>query len=484
MKIETADRRPCAKKNALELRRTHYSLGTGPGTYLSQYRHDYPGYPFDNLSPLGDSVTARKSTFKFGDYICPYTTTTGDQIKGAGTGTPSKLDASVKNDLRKSHFNLGSNNPDLISEYREEYYKKPFDPSSPLKSDLRTSSYVFGSDFPDYLTEHKDRYTAPKLPIINPYKVNTAMLQKNNYNFGNDKSPWISTQNHDYTPKPLSEPYKDKNNKLDSLKFGDDGPTGNTIYRTTYVPKPINPPKLSMETLKDLRSSHFGLGSGDNDMNTVYSLDYTKPELEKNEEMDPLRLRKSHWNIGEKYPTYDNYDTTYRVVHTPKKRIINEINPIKNKSSILKSGPGLWESEFKGNYTPIEGDPFDKNLLNKIMNDNRGVHWGLGDQKGDYSTTSGDAYRYDPNLAPGARGRLNQSMKNDLRNCHYKLGYSDEPNKSTYEVNYIPRELEAKLGRDPGLRKSQVNIGGGPFTGDSTYHEDYVPKELPDIFDC
>ena len=118
------------------------------------------------------------------------------------------------------------------------------------------------------------------------------------------------------------------------------------------------------------------------------------------------------------------------------------------------------------------------------MNDNRGVHWGLGDQRGDYTTTSGDAYRYDPNLAPGARGRLNQSQKNDLRNSHYQLGYSDQPNKSTYEVNYIPRELEPKTGKDPGLRKSQVNLGGGPFKGDSTYHEDYVPKELPDIFDC
>ena len=54
--------------------------------------------------------------------------------------------------------------------------RKTFDPSSPLKSDLRTLSYVFESDFPDYLTEYKDRYTAPKLSIINPYKVNTVIL--------------------------------------------------------------------------------------------------------------------------------------------------------------------------------------------------------------------------------------------------------------------------------------------------------------------
>ena len=485
MKIETEERIPYAKKNARELTRTHYYLGTNRQNYLTQYKHDYPPYPLDSLSPLGDSVSLRKSSFKLGDYICPYTTTTGEQSKSILYGSPAKLDLNVKNDLRRSHFHLGSNKPDLISEYREEYYKKPFEKNNEMKNDLRRTNYVFGSDFNDYLTEHNDRYTVPKLPIVSENTINTAMLQKKNYNFGNDKSPWISTQNHDYVPKPLSEPFKVNNLKLSNFKFGDSGQTGSTIYRETYVPKPIHPNILSKDLKNDLRKHHFGIGSGPSDMNTIYSLDYTKPEMEKNIEVDSKELRKSNWNIGEKYPTYDNYETTYKVVHTPKYRIINKIDPLKNsQSSINLKGPGMYETEFKANYIPLEGDPYDKNLLNNMIKDIRGVHWSLGNQNNDYSTTAGDAWKYDPNLAPFARGKLNQSMKNDLRKSHYQLGYINQPNKSTYESNYIPRELNARSFKDPGLRKSQVNLGNGPFKGDSTYREDYVPKELPDIYDC
>ena len=64
MKIKNEERIPCAKKNARELTKTHYSLGTNRQNYLTQYKHDYPPYPFDSLSPLGDSVALRKSSFK------------------------------------------------------------------------------------------------------------------------------------------------------------------------------------------------------------------------------------------------------------------------------------------------------------------------------------------------------------------------------------------------------------------------------------
>ena len=66
------------------------------------------------------------------------------------------------------------------------------------------------------------------------------------------------------------------------------------------------------------------------------------------------------WKI---YPTYDNYETIYKVVHSLKYIIINKIHPLNNThSSINFKGPWMYET----NYIPLERDPYDKNLLNNI----------------------------------------------------------------------------------------------------------------------
>ena len=378
---------------------------------------------------------------------------------------------------------MGSNDPTLKTEYQDEYIKKPSMEQPKMTNDLRSTNYVLGSDHPDYLTEHQDRFKKPPLQK-NDANISTAELQKSHYHFGSDKAPWMSTQNHDYVPKPLSEPYPyGKDLAKTNFKFGDDDPTKSTIYRDTYVKKPINPAGLDKELVTDLRRHHFGLGNvpyGD-ELNTIYLQDYTPQDLTANTPLDDRLLRGSHWDIGEKVPFTGNYDTTYNVTHTPKKRI-ESAKIQKHKSNIAWSGPGQWETEFKANYIPMkaEGNPFMGDFVKDIKN----AHWGLGDNIPDYTTTFGDAYKYDPNAALKARGGLGKGLIDDLKKTHYKLGYGDPVNKSTYEANYIPLGMETTYGKDPNLMKNNIPFGELPFQGDTTYRVEYIPKPLPDIYDC
>lgn len=261
--------KPQPKKNrknvGLELRRTHYNLGNDEWNYLSQYRHDYPPYPFEGqYGPNMDSVTLRKTNLKLGDYINPYTTTAGEQSRclleqGA---QPATLDENVKKDLRRSHFVLGNAPPDSQTIYKEEYYDK----SAQNKPDgnvdfknierkLRATSYVLGNDVPDYISEHADRYKKPPINgAIGNQTISTGQLQQSHYVFGNDKEPWITTQQANYVPKPMDMERYSKDLTRTNFKLGDDAPTLTSVHQDTYIKHPITVNNINKELAADLRS--------------------------------------------------------------------------------------------------------------------------------------------------------------------------------------------------------------------------------------
>jgi hypothetical protein len=264
--------KPQPKKNrknvGLELRRTHYNLGNDEWNYLSQYRHDYPPYPFEGqYSRNMDNVTLRRTHFKLGDYINPYTTTANEQSKCLLEQgfKPAMLDENVKNDLRRSHFVLGNALPDSQTIYKEEYYDK----SAHAKPDagvdfknierkLRATSYVLGNDVPDYISEHADRYKTPPLNgNVGGQTISTGKLQQSHYVFGNDKDPWITTQQENYVPKPMDVLRYSKDLTRTNFKLGDDEPTKTTVHQETYIKHPIAVNNMNKELAADLRSKLY-----------------------------------------------------------------------------------------------------------------------------------------------------------------------------------------------------------------------------------
>ena len=113
------------------------------------------------------------------------------------------------------------------------------------------------------------------------------------------------------------------------------------------------------------------------------------------------------------------------------------------------------------------------------MSQNRS-NFRLGDMKNDYGTTSGNAYKFDPDAAKNAKNGLDKNLLKDLKSTHYKLGYDNDIGTTTQKKDYIPYELNdnnlAKM-----LKGNNFNLGdNNKFDGISIYKSDYVEKEIPD----
>lgn len=469
--------KPDIKKVANELRRTHFKLGNNPSNNLSQYKHDYPEY--EQFPDLAQDPNLRKSHFKFGDNQNPYTTTYNDQNLRINEGRPAELPIDTKNDLRRSHWGLGNNNPDLHTVYQTEFTNKNPDYNQNEKPNLTKTNFKFGDDVPDYLPEYNDRYRKPRPHTAMPNKINTGYLQKSNFNLGNDNNPWSTTHFDNYVPKPLNYTQAfDPKLSQSNFKFGDDKPTETSVYQDTYTKKPINVNCLNKELVKDLRRHHFNFGNNEPDMQTLYNQDYQEPNLNEAkpyESFDPQALRKNHWKLGD---DPRDYSTTYNNTYRKKNPIKNEQEPNKNFISSLNflKGEGQYNTDYNDNYKPNDINPDENPMLDALKNDIRKSHLKF-DHPNDWTTNYNNQFQYDPRLAD--QSKLDPNLLKDLRATHFKLGYDDGIGNSTYNDNFVPQQLTFKAAQDPGLQKSHIPLfKEGEFNGDSTYNSDFVPKPI------
>ena len=458
---------------------------------MTQYRHDYPPKEIPRHTD-NDGYKLRQSHFKLGDDKNPYLTTSMIQNKDIENAGPCNtlLDEKAKNDLRKSHFNLGNNKPNFETTFRSEYYDKsnmlPKDNinSKNIEQMLRAHNYEFGDDKPNYLSEAASRYTNPGvIPNRNENKINNQLLQKSNYQFGNNDEPWNTTQKRSYTPKYAENDKNEMNAGKSNFVFGDDKPDFKSINSQTYKSHPYQFVPVDQKLIKDLRSHHYTLGHNDNPLMTQHQVDYKDPTLFGNNfspTLDNNILRKTNFQMGDALPS-EIYNTTYNTVHTPKKAERPEKNVLRNSAiNLVGNNPMSYLTDYRDNYVPKKGDLANKNDLNNLMNSILNSHFNFGDSKNDFSTTSGNAYKFDPDAAKRANTSLGKDLLNDLRGTHYKLGYDNDIGLTTQKKDYIPYGLN-----DNKLEKMKLqdgfNLGdNNKFDGISIYKSDYVEKEIPD----
>jgi len=408
-------------------------------------------------------------------------------IENAGPYHPS-LDEEAKNDLRRNHFVFGNSKPNFETTFRTEFYDKskllpPDDVNSKnIEKMLRAHNYNFGDDVPNYISETAARFTKPEIDPNdkNKNKFSTQLLQQSHYVFGNCNDPWNTTQKRSYTPKISDQDTFIKNLSKTNFKFGDDKPNLKSMNSEAYVEHPYQY-KPGDKNLRDyLRAHHYQFGKSDlpSQLITQNQVDYKDPGLLGKTPITPLDnhlLRQTHWTMGDGEPNM--YNTTYNIVHTPKKAE-HEKSQYKRGSLDLKgNNPMTYLTDYRENYIKKRADTVDKQ-----PNLNKETHFNFGDMKNDFSTTSRNAFKFDPNAAKGVNAGLNPDLMKELKSTHYKLGYDDDIGTTTQKADYIPFGLYDNL-KERKLPNDNFNLGdkyNNKFEGETIYQTDYVEKEIPD----
>jgi hypothetical protein len=397
-----------------------------------------------------------------------------------------QLDEEAKNDLRRNHFVFGNAKPDFETTFRTEFYDKskllPKDDlnSKNIEKMLRAHNYEFGDDKPNYLSETAARFTKPEINPKEENKISTQLLQQSHYVFGNSTDPWNTTQKRSYTPKIADNDKYKKNLMKTNFKFGDDKPNLKSMNSEAYIEHPYQYKPLDKTHMNYLRSHHYQFGKSDlpSQLMTQNQVDYKDPGLLGKEKIPPLDnhlLRQTHWILGDGYP--EMYNTTYNIVHTPKKGEHERAQGRGGSLDLKGNVPMTYLTDYRENYIKKRAGPPDK-----IDNLNKKTNFNFGEMKSDFSTTSGHAFKYDPNLAKKANTGLGKDLLNELKATHYKLGYNDDIGLTTQKADYIPYGLYDDL-KKRKLPDDNITLGDkykNKFEGETIYQTDYVEKEIPD----
>ena len=408
-------------------------------------------------------------------------------IENAGRSIP-QLDEEAKNDLRRNHFVFGNAKPNFETTFRTEFYDKskllPKDDlnSKNIEKMLRAHNYNFGDDKPNYLSETAARFTKPNINPLdnNKNKISNQLLQQSHYVFGNSNDPWNTTQKRSYTPKIIDDERYRKNLTTTNFKLGDDKPPLKSLNNEVYVEHPYQFTPVDKNHVNYLRAHHYQFGKSDlpSQLMTQNQVDYKDPSLlgcDKIPPPNPHLLRQTHWTMGDNEPKY--YDTTYNLVHTPKKAKTQLPHPPEDALDLKGNNPMDYITDYRENYIKKKGEiDIPKDNINKHSS------FSLGDMKNDFSTTSRNAFKFDPEAAKDANKGLNKDLIKELKTTHYKFGYNNDIGLTTQKSDYIPYGLyEDRKDRNPN--KDNFSLGDkykNKFEGETIYQTDYVEKEITD----
>jgi len=111
-------------------------------------------------------------------------------------------------ELAKKGFKLGSDKLDPISSYKHDYppkYAGPEKLNEDLLKDLRATHYALGSDPNSFQTIHKQDYVDQGLGRKDPREVDNMrrMMSKQNFKFGDDPTDYLSSAAAAYKKPPL-----------------------------------------------------------------------------------------------------------------------------------------------------------------------------------------------------------------------------------------------------------------------------------------
>ena len=528
MQLQKTKKNPCPPgcnpraEVGIRLRQTHYILGKDDPNYISEYRYEYnPKKVGEEDGALNGNrgIFLRNSHFLLGNNPIDYTTTSQEQSESIPKIIRFNTDTNSKDNKPKyqgTNFIFGNENNDYITKYSSEYYDKNSLMNTNNKKELEMISNKLKethiappSDEINYESETQAKYRKPNLSLSelennkNQLRINTSLLQESHLSLGKQDVPWISSNRYFMTPKKnLGNQRYVSTEKLQQshITFSKDKDPTNfkSEAMDSYVRMPLDFNKnntIDVNLRNNLRKEHFSFGNEDSANNRISSnrIDFQDPKLNKNyvpklfqNAIDTRKFRRSNWSLSNG-DNRDFFKSTYNQMMTPKKPETNKRGEINTFKSSIKIGgemnPNDFQSEYKhkfnDNKQPIDLKE-DKKLLETIANI-RKSHFNFGENKNDYYTTMGEAYKYDPKLAKDGRGHLNEQAKNNLMSSHYELGMGNDMEKMTSNRrdfrSYPGYKFNKKVEAD---NTSHIfNSNRNVFEGESIYMSDYIEKPLP-----
>ena len=127
----------------------------------------------------------------------------------------------------------------------------------------------------------------------------------------------------------------------------------------------------------------------------------------------------------------------------------------------------------------------EKSKVTALINDIKAVHFKLGGDLPNFTSTNTTAFAYDKDKASKSKTSLDQELIKDLRSTHYKLGYQENKLSSSNNSTYIPfsvsRPNTTNGFNDFALKKSSINLHPsniGTEEKKTIYMQDYVKKDI------
>ena len=354
--------------------------------------------------------------------------------------------------LRQTHYILGKDDPEYVSEYRYEYNPKKNSIDDLLNGNrgifLRNSHFLLGNIPNNYQTSSQAQSeTIPKKIRFNTdsnYEENKANLQRSHFILGNANNDYITNYSSEfYNKNPLLS--DNHRNELELIS--------NKLKETHIAPdsKEVN---YYSETQDKYRRPNISLSE----------IKKNKNQLRINTEA----LQESHLNLGKHEVPWIS---TSRYYMTPKKNIENK--RYMSTEKLQESHISLSNNKEGKNYKSEAMESFVEMPLNfnthslnlKLKNDLRKEHFSFGNDDNSINRMSSNKIDFqDPRLN---KHYIPKIIKNDVdiqkyRRSNWTISNGDERDffKSTYNQMMTPKKREENKKFEIKTFESSIKIGG------------------------
>ena len=348
--------------------------------------------------------------------------------------------------LRQTHYILGKDDPNYLSEYNQEYVPKK---SSTLENNnrglyLRNSHFILGNTPLNYETSFAAQ--SASIPKKIQFKFddnleNKRKLQKTNFILGNQKNDYVSKYNSEYFDKlPFM---KDKNQKRELELISNK-------LKETHVAPLTSQIKYESET----------------------QAQFKKPTISENNQMkiNTAALQESHLSLGSHNVPWISSN---RYFLTPKRTLELDNNRYNNNSLKLRESHisfsqdkdvNNFRTENMDSFTQIPKN-YEQNKMDlELKNNLRKEHFSFGNEDNPNNRISSNQINFqDPKLHKNYHpvNLKNKIDINKYRRSNWTISNGDERDffKSSYGLTMTPKKPEIKTKKEINTYKSSVVIG-------------------------